>query len=205
MSVGPFQHVPPSADAPQFRLRTLFIIVTLFGVMFGVMHALGPVASMVFVMVVLTVGLHMAGNALGTTRRDASSERVGDRPAIDPAQLAQRCEAVKAVHRLRERTPLGWVIQLTTLAGAAGGMALGVVVLKELTRAELSGLIFGAASAGVLGGLFGFLGGSFLEILRRAWWQATCESKKDLPGYRPTMTKRGTMAKRAASPPSLPE
>ncbi len=30
MSVGPFQHVPPSADSPQFRLRTLFIVITFF-------------------------------------------------------------------------------------------------------------------------------------------------------------------------------
>jgi hypothetical protein len=179
MSVGPLHHVPRSTDPPQFRLRTLFIVVTLFGMLFGVMHTLGPVASVVVVMVLLTVGLHMAGNALGTSRRDESTERFGERVAVDQAQLAQRCEAVKAGHRLRERTPLGWVIRVTTILGSAGGISLGVVVLKELTRAELPGLIFGAMSAGVLGGFFGFLGGSFLEITRRAWWQATCESRED--------------------------
>jgi hypothetical protein len=162
-------------------LRTLFVVVTLFGVVFGVLHAVGPVASIAFLMVLATVGLHMAGNALGTSRRDESTERFGEasRPAVDEACLSECCAAVRVTHRLREHAPLGWIIKITTLLGAAGGMAVGIVSLKEWTNAEWPGLVFGALSAAVLGGFFGFLGGSFLEIARRAWWQATCDSRRD--------------------------
>ncbi len=181
MSAGPLHDVPRVADSLQFRLRTLFIIVTLFGVLFGVMHVLGPIASVVLLMLLAIVGLHMAGNALGTSRRDESTERFGElsSPQIDERELTERCAAVKVTHRLREHTPLGWVIRITTFLGAASGMALGTIALKDWTNAELPGLIFGAISAGVIGAFFGFLAGSFLEIARRAWWQATCESRRD--------------------------
>jgi hypothetical protein len=181
MSAGPLQNLPRAAIGPQFRLRTLFFVVTLFGVLFGLLHALGPIAFTVFLMVAATIGLHMAGNALGTTRRDESTESFGEaaRPVLDEVGVAERCAAVKSSNRLREHAPLGWVIRITTLLGAATGMTAGVFALSHWTDGRLPGLILGATSAGVLGGFFGFLGGSFLEIARRAWWQATCESRRD--------------------------
>jgi hypothetical protein len=181
MSAGPLHNLPRAATGPQFRLRTLFLAVTVFGVLFGLLHALGPIASAVFLMVLATIGLHMVGNALGTTRRDESTERFGERarPVVDQFGVAERCAAVKKSHRLRERSPLGWVIRITTLLGATAGMAAGVFALSQWTDGKLPGLVLGATSAGVLGGFFGFLGGSFLEITRRAWWQASFESRRD--------------------------
>lgn len=181
MSAGPINDVPRRAEYPRFRLRTLFFVVTVCGVLFGVMHALGPVASVALAMVMASIGLHVAGNALGTARRDASTEPLSEsfRSSIEDALLKQHCEAARGAHRLRESTPLGWTIRITTLLGASTGLALGIVGLREWTNAELPGLVFGAMSAAVLGGFFGFLTGSFLEIARRAWWQATCESRRD--------------------------
>lgn len=181
MSAGPFNDVPRFAEYPRFRLRTLFFVVTLCGVLFGVMHALGPMASIGVAMVLATIGLHVAGNALGTMRRDATTQQVGERghDPVDTSLVIEQCLQAKATHRLRESAPLGWTIRITTLLGATVGLVLGIVVLEQLTHAALPGLIFGAMSAAVLGGFFGFLSGSFLEVARRAWWQAMCESRRD--------------------------
>ncbi|MCC7084229.1 MAG: hypothetical protein IT427_04390 [Pirellulales bacterium] len=181
MSVGPLHKLPHAVDPPQFRLRTLFFVVTLCGLLFGVMHALGPIVSAALLMALMTVGLHIAGNALGTSRRDESTEWFGTatRSATDDIEMAERIAAATAAHRLREHTPLGWIIRATTLFGAALGMVLGMVLLHEWTKGKWPGLILGAMSAGVLGGFLGFLSGGFLEIMRRAWWQASTESRRD--------------------------
>jgi tetrahydromethanopterin S-methyltransferase subunit C len=86
--------------------------------------------------------------------------------------------------RLRERTPLGRVIHITSGGAAVVGAVLGGLALAVWTDASLVGWLVGTISSAVLGAFFGFLLASFLEMTIRAWWQASegQEGEKGRPG-----------------------
>ncbi len=178
MAVGPVFDEGRVLRFPQFRLRTLLGVVALLAVLFAVMGVIGPLASAGLVMGLVIVGLHVVGNALGTSLRDGAPSRAPEHPPVDFAEQAvQRTRSDSGISRLHQRTPLGWIIRATTLIGVGVGAWLGVIVLAELTDGSNAGLIVGSVSFAVLGGFFGFLLGSFLKTSLMAWWQAAgaCE------------------------------
>jgi hypothetical protein len=163
---------------PQFRLRTLMIWVAALAVVFGVMAAAGPIGSAALMLVLTMIGLHVAGNALGTSLREEApgdSQRTGAEWQSLPKPLPME------VSRLSQRKPLGWLIRGITLLGAAGGFWGGSNLLAEYTGASLMGAAVGAISSGIIGGFLAFLAGSFLAIILEAWWQATRESNAHPP------------------------
>jgi hypothetical protein len=52
-----------------------------------------------------------------------------------------------------------------TIGGACGGIA-GGTALFWLTSSSVAGAVLGGVSSAVIGGLIGFLGASFVEIVR---------------------------------------
>src|SRR6266446_3081064 len=112
-----------TARWPQFRLRTLMLAVTGCCLLFGLMKEIGPLPSMGLCFFLALVGLHVAGNAIGTKVRDETNRELAEeRP--QPAAPAPK-HAPKSPSRLRERTPLGLMVFVLTCLGAALGGSLG--------------------------------------------------------------------------------
>jgi hypothetical protein len=177
MASGPLIDDGRPLKVPQFCLRTLLAVIGILAVLFSVMGTIGPMASAGLLLILTVVGLHVVGNALGTSLREGAPQRTADRPAMDrPEQRPTPVHDGLPVSRLRERTPVGWIIRATTLIGAGVGGWLGVIVLAEWTEGSDTGLVVGTVSLAVLGGFFGFLLGSFLKMSLLAWWQATRSS-----------------------------
>ena len=137
----------------------------------GLMREIGPLGSVGLCFLLMLVVLHIAGNALGTslreeTNRELAANEQHPRPTAAPVHVAN------SPSRLRERTPLGWLVFSLTAIGAALGGSLGSLAYAYWTDVNTAGLIVGSLSAAILGGFFGFLASSFSKIIYRAWRQA---------------------------------
>lgn len=110
-----------------------------------------------------SVGMHVAGNALGTRLRDATDRSLApDRPR---GAAPQPLPVVAPTH-LERRSSLGRLVPVSAGIGAACGGLAGTLSLLLLARSSAAGAVVGGASSAVLGGLLGFLGASFVEIAR---------------------------------------
>jgi hypothetical protein len=184
MSSAPSIEPRDQTVLPQFTLRTMFAAVALICVLLALEGLLGPIASAVLVSGLALVGLHVAGNALGTTLRDQTSEKrpfQHDEQFSEITQTAIRSLAAAPPPRLSQRTRLSWLSPIVICLGAIIGAWLAADVLVETTNAHIPGVVVGSISGAVLGGFFGFLGGAFLEMALTAWWQATSNSNAPKP------------------------
>ena len=78
---------------PQFRLRTLMFAVALLAVLFAVMGLIGPTASAGLVMILVLAGLHVIGNALGTSLRDTANQHVANDPPANRAAARENADS----------------------------------------------------------------------------------------------------------------
>jgi hypothetical protein len=152
-------------------------------ILFAICGAIGPLASCGLSVVLVLVGLHVAGNALGTSLRDEASQlsaanetTMQGEPFSVPVPV--RLDGSHSVSRLSQRTPLGWVILASTFTGTVIGSWLGQWILVNSTTVPLRGILLGAVSSGVLGAFGGLLFGSFLNTWLGAWRQACAESDR---------------------------
>jgi hypothetical protein len=114
---------------------------------------------------------HVVGNVVGTRLRDEVSPQLNPQSEMRPSESQSvRLRVVK--RSLHERTPLGWLIRLTTGGAALAGALLGGAALAFWTSASPAGWLVGTLSSSVVGGFVGFLLASFLEMTIRAWWHA---------------------------------
>jgi hypothetical protein len=173
MASGPIIDVRDRSRFPQFGLRAMFAVVAILAVLFAVMGIVGPVASIGLLFALVIVGLHVAGNALGTTLREtAPTEGPEKFHAHGAAAVRQIKVAALPPSRLYHRTSLGWIIWVTTVLGCAAGAWFGVTELSPWFGPSKTGIAVGAGSSAVLGAFFGFLSGCFLKMALTAWWQA---------------------------------
>ena len=168
---------PQSADSrlrpPQFGLRTLLVVVTACAVLLAMSHWIAPIAWVGLVLLVVSIALHVAGNAIGTRLR-----QLGDRPP--PEAAAARAPGAPQPHefapvtRLSLRQSLGWSIVLATTVGALSGGIGGGVWTWVASRSPPGPLeiIVGVIAFAVLGGLAAFATVAFLQVLLGAMWQA---------------------------------
>lgn len=172
--------IPESHDRfhwPQFGLRSLFLAIALLGVLFALMTAIGATASAALLLILAMVGLHVAGNRLGTLLRDGADDRCSENSCAEslvdapPIPVPQN----QPLPRLCQHTRLSWLNRILIALGIVAGATCGYEVLLNWTTAALPGLVVGSVSSGVLGGSFGFLLASFLEIALCAWWQASSD------------------------------
>lgn len=186
-------HTPEDAKAAprpfQFGLRTLFVATACFSALFAVMSFIGAVWSTILVWFLLLVLLHVVGNAWGSHRwrRDGqdASEMTEEGP---PWRSGPPAEAPAT--RLRESTRLGWTMLAVTISGALLGGGLGAGSLACLGSAKIGyvAIAVGGISSAILGGFFGFLASSFVEVAGQAWREAVngrpapqaCEAGKEV-------------------------
>lgn len=191
-SLGEGLHRPP-----QFRLRTLLLIVTLLACLAAGMASLGPAGAAVLAWVALLIAAHVFGNAWGTRARQASDRQRAmetatgraAEPATAPASAVPR-PAVGST-RLGARHRLGWPMPVLTAVGAVTLGAAGSVALALTPHEKMSWLAVavGGVSSAVVGGFLGYLCGSFLATSTRAWNEAARHAAA--PRRRWRWTRRG--------------
>jgi hypothetical protein len=168
----------PGLQPPRFSLASLFLIVTVLGVLFAAMTYLGAYAVLIFVVFLLTVAAHVAGNAIGTQLRENGNRR----PMSDAPRPKQRPIAptdFAPASQLHHRSALGMPIVITTVVGSVVGGALGGYGLTMLMeRPTLSAILLGVIASAVLGGIWTFIASSFFQVATGALRQATRDTER---------------------------
>lgn len=151
------------------RLVTYSWLAVVVAVACAAVGWLGLAGWMAVVVLMASVAMHVAGNALGTAMGEATDREIarrrslaGDWPTSDTAL------PVSAPSRLERREPLGRLVPISCGIGAVLGGVIGSTALILLTSSSLPGAVLGGVSSAVIGGLAGFLVASFVDILRGA-------------------------------------
>jgi hypothetical protein len=136
-------------------------------------HWLTPIGWVTLVLLVSSVTLHVAGNAIGTRLR-----QIGDQsPEVRQAQIASSLpqpHEFAPVTRLGQRQSLGWSIILATSLGSMLGGTGGGIWTWASSRGAAGPLpiVVGVLAFAVLGGLAAFAAVAFTQVLLGAIWQA---------------------------------
>ncbi len=154
------------------RVTYAWLAVAL-GVACAAIGWLGLAGWLAVVVLAASVAMHVAGNAIGTRLRDAADRRLervpgSCRPDLPPARPTH----------LERHTSLGRLVPVSAGIGAACGGVVGSAALLGLTAASIPGAVLGGASSAVIGGLFGFLVASFLEIVRTSLREALAAERE---------------------------
>ena len=168
------------------RLVTYSWLTVVIAVACAAIGWLGLAGWMATVVVLASIAMHVAGNAIGTRMREAADrERVArpskHRPTPQPLPRS-------APTRLERHEALGRLVPISAGIGATIGGLTGTLMLATVTRSSVAGAILGGASSAVVGGLFGFLAASFVEILRSSLRDAIAAERPpttaEIPGHR---------------------
>jgi hypothetical protein len=170
----PTDDVRTGLQPPRFGLASLMVLVAVLGGMFALIRYVGWHGSAIAIFFLLCVVAHVAGNALGTRLRAIGSEppEVPDEGRQSARRVAPQ-EFAPATE-LREKRALGRPVFGITilgalLAGAAGGYAFWWLADRPLSLAALG---LGAGACAVLGGIWTFAAGSFIQVTCGAWFRA---------------------------------
>lgn len=157
----------------------LVVVVALACAAIGWLGLAGWMAALVLA---ASVAMHVAGNAIGTRLREATDRDVARfRPPVDTRPLPPQ----RGPNRLEQRTSLGRLVPVSAGIGACCGGAAGVTALATLTSSSPAGAALGGISSAVIGGLIGFLGASFVEIVRTSLGEAIAAERETAPGDSP--------------------
>jgi hypothetical protein len=146
------------------RLVTYTWLTVVIAVACAAIGWLGLAGWMGMVVVLASIAMHVAGNAIGTRMQEAADKERAARPH-DFQQVASPLPASSPT-RMERHDALGRLVPVSAGIGATVGGLTGTMMLTLLTRSSLAGAVLGGASSAVIGGLFGFLAASFVEILR---------------------------------------
>ena len=166
----------PGLRPPQFRLSTLLLLVTGLAAVFASFGLVGSWGTPLLILLILCVVAHVAGAKIGARLREN-----GNRPVDEAGRpLPRRPRQPLAAHqfapatRLSRRYALGLPILIITALGILLGALLGGGGLAWLNweKANAVSIAFGAVASGVLGGIFGFWIGSFIQVTTTAGLEA---------------------------------
>jgi len=145
------------------RTVTYSWLAVVIGVACAAIGWLGIAGWLAVAAVAASIAAHVAGNALGTKLREATDR--------DLSKTGMRRRAVvlplpRPPANLERRASLGSLVVVSAAIGGACGGIAGSVMLYRLAASSLAGAVLGGVSSAVIGGLVGFLGASFVEIVR---------------------------------------
>jgi len=171
----------PGLRLPRFRIVTLLLLTGLLCAAFAVVAALSPQAVVGFILLLLCVVAHVAGNALGTQLRDNGSQISG----ISSTEWKQRFlppapQDVPPVTVLSHKRGPGILVLIITVACAVAGAVVGGGLLAWINWEQLNIAIgiFCFTATAAIGGVVGFAGGSFVTVL----WSANADALKTSSG-----------------------
>ena len=171
----------PTLAPPRFmQFKTFLWLSVALAVAFAAINWLGLAGWLAAIVVLGSIGMHVAGNAIGTRMQEATDRDLARRGS------RFRSAPVPAAHptHLERRTQVGRLLPVSAgIGGVVGGVA-GGTALATLTSASLPGAVLGGVSSAVLGGIFGFLISSFVEILRTSVREAL-EAERQASEQRP--------------------
>jgi hypothetical protein len=151
------------------RLVTYSWLAVVLAVACAAIGWLGLAGWMAAAVLLASVGMHVAGNAIGTRLREATDRDLNDRRDLPHARAT--IPATTPTH-LERSSQLGRLIPVSAAIGAACGGAAGSLALLLFAACSPAGALLGGASSAVIGGLLGFLGASFVEIVRTSLREA---------------------------------
>ena len=145
------------------RTVTYSWLAVVNGVACAAIGWLGIAGWMAVAVVAASIAAHVAGNALGTQLREATDR--------DLSKTGLRRQTVVLPLRhppasLERRASLGTLVVVSAIFGGVCAGIVGSVMLYSLAASSLAGAMLGGVSSAVIGGLIGFLGASFVEIVR---------------------------------------
>lgn len=175
----------PPLPPPTFSTRSLLLAITFIAIVLAAWRAVGPAPTILFLLLAISVAAHVAANAIGTTLRNRADEQDSPRDGWigQASQAGDSLETRRTSHQppprvettnLSQRQRLGWPSRLSILIGAALGGVGGAVLLlsTDTDKATWPDTLLGSLAFAALGGMAGFVMGSFLQVVYRALRQA---------------------------------
>ena len=147
------------------RFSTYAAIAVALGVACAAIGWLGLAGWLAVVVVLASIAMHVAGNAIGTSLRDSADQRLERVPGRTMPTVPRAGPS-----HLERHTSLGRLVPVSAGIGAACGGVVGTAALVVFAAASLPGA--------VLGGLFGFLAASFVEIIRTSLREALAAERE---------------------------
>lgn len=157
------------------RAVTYSWLAVVIGIACAAIGWLGLAGWMAALVLVASVGVHVAGNALGTRLREATDR---DLAKTSPRRPAVPLPPVRPPAQLQRRSSLGGLVPVSAAVGGLCGGACGAVMLYRLASSSLAGAALGGVSSAIIGGLLGFLGASFVEIVRTSLCEAIASERR---------------------------
>ncbi len=155
-------------------------LAVVLGVACAAIGWLGLAGWLAAAVLVASVAMHVAGNALGTRMREATDRDLARVPTGRTAADIPRTPP----SRLEQRASLGRLVPVSAGIGAACGGIAGTAALATLTASSPAGAVLGGVSSAVIGGLFGFLAASFIEIVRTSLREAVAAERSSAAAER---------------------
>jgi hypothetical protein len=180
----------PEPNLLHFGMRQLLAFVAGTAVLCGAIAASGTGWRIVIASLAALVAAHVAGTYLGTRLRDTSSEVYQWKSLQSPLSPDEPIATPPPVHWDELGLPAGSPLAICeetprrSLGALAGGGVLGACLgaggIGWTLGDEVSwpGYIVGAISCGVIGAWAALLAASFITIGRRAWKQASAETRR---------------------------
>jgi hypothetical protein len=145
------------------RLVTYSWLAVVLAIACAAIGWLGLAGWMAAAVLLASVAMHVAGNAIGTRLREATDHDLALRR--NTALPASAPLPASGPTHLERRSSLGRLVPISAGIGAICGGTAGTLSLLWLTASSPAGALLGGGSSAVVGGLLGFLGASFVEIL----------------------------------------
>lgn len=164
----------------QFGTRTVLVGTALCAVLFLILRHVSVLWGATLVWFLVMAAAHVAAN-VGGSHGYGGPRRASDLDDTPPAPLARRIRYAPAT-RLRDSKGFSRALLVVTVCCAATGMMLGTAALLLATPAGAGGIVLGGLSAGVLGGLLGFIACSFTMVATGAFQEAARSATPPRPG-----------------------
>ena len=144
------------------RLHTFFWLATALAVAFSAINWLGLAGWLATLIIFGSLAMHVAGNAIGTRMREATDRDLSrTQKGTSVIDVPVQCPS-----HLERHSRTGWLLPISVSIGGLIGGASGAIALSLMTSSSFAGTLLGGLSSAVLGGIFGFLIASFVDILR---------------------------------------
>jgi len=155
---------PPELPRFRYSLQSLFVAVAAFCFLLGGMVAAGPIGGFVLFLGVMAVAAHVFGAVLGKSLRDATSERLAQKPVErSPIVVVPNPEEAAWQHQPIEPNLVGPIGIGAVIGAIAGG---SVLAWLNWERATIANVAFGTAAFATLGRIGGFALMSFWRALQ---------------------------------------